>query len=1410
MRKMSVAWGLLLVACMVPLQVRAGLNNPVLTNSGFEDPAMTLGEKRSGINGWYDSVSYTYTQNDGSTNHPDTPYGDNWAEFGLERWMYQQIGTYEEGLSLDVTLLAGSRWDNASLPFKVYLWVGGDPALAADVNSKFYAAGNPLESVVGATMLDCWTVPALDSSGAMEEVTAYVGTYTGHTVGEPLWLQIVVDSASSGRLLIDNVDVALGSGPPPPFDAALVVDMYNNPDNYTDSDFANMVDTVLADTSLYGTSPWYAAWNILEPVVSTISPTPSNPYTTSSAVGAAQLGAALITWESRALLDVKMADLFEHRTALPVDPAAPRVLRNRTLNVTAESHATIFIDTGLYAAPGEVVTVEVPSELVDIGMNVCVGHGVDEKTRYKDNKEFYQMPYLKRKFSIDSSSMSVGNVHGGLIMFEAPRSVLGITNAQVSIDGAVETPHFILGETTDSEWVNGIRDRGTPWGVIESDRCKAIWDSRWLKTLDNPEAVAQIRRDMTWYEEDLYGPIPTRPLRLHADYHGVRGVSSFPQYKYPDNNSLLDLEYLQLRGDPLLFHEYGHILDLGAVWKWDGFAETANNWASAYMGHNYYDYERVVPPLRRARQFDLVVSQVTDLMASGDRLYLQEKLSMMTMMGDHFGWQSCRNTIHYIQALSPDAYDTNQKRMDLWLTSLGTEFGYDVSPLMERWQWTFSDTAKAAVSHLPPFSAIEQTKFNVVVPADSSVTFESPLSLGYSYDGVKTLDSIGSPSHGQLVDNGDGTYTYTPDLAYTGPDAISYTLRNGLDNTFTDTIDLMVLAEEDVPLMEVGHTRAGTAGWTTVELDNLYDSMVVVAQPVLGAGQVPLVTRIRNASSGRFEICLQRTDGLTDPVSDVTIEYLAVEEGVYHPDTYGIRMEATKFNSTVTDHAMSWEGEVRDYAFGSGADHYRQPSVFGQVMSFNDPDWSAFWSCSIYDKKKKAAIGPGFVAGRHVGEDPDTTRANETVGYVVIDSGFTSQYQVGDLRFQVSSLVEGFSKKDHRLSSDVATYEFDMMPAATHGIIQASGLGGGDQGYWSVLEGPEPFSNSTVKARIVEDQLGSVEQNHGMMNGYFIAFVAPLHDRGVGLVNPAVSIASFEDPAMTLGENSSGINGWYDSVKYTLTQNDDTATHPDTPYGDNWAELGQERWMYQRIGTYRENMDLDISFLTGRRSDNPGLDMVVNLLVGGDATLAADVDNKIFTNNPLTNKVGGVGADLIAASGVISKPAEALGMAEQSVQLSTGTGYAEGEPLWLQIAVVESASGRLLIDNVKVADVTDGDADGMVDAWEKIYFHEGTATLPDGNPDGDAHGNLEEYIAGMNPTNKNSFLSITNQHFADDGFVVNWPAVSGRLYRVSWAESITNSFQTLVDDVEFPRNSFTDTVHHVEGGGYYKIDVRLK
>jgi hypothetical protein len=94
--------------------------------------------------------------------------------------------------------------------------------------------------------------------------------------------------------------------------------------------------------------------------------------------------------------------------------------------------------------------------------------------------------------------------------------------------------------------------------------------------------------------------------------------------------------------------------------------------------------------------------------------------------------------------------------------------------------------------------------------------------------------------------------------------------------------------------------------------------------------------------------------------------------------------------------------------------------------------------------------------------------------------------------------------------------------------------------------------------------------------------------------------------------------------------------------------------------------------------------------------------------------------------------------------------------------------------------------------------------------DCDGLNNQGEYIAGSNPTNAHSLFNVTcPKAGSGDGFVVSWDALPGRIYSVWRQSGLGKEFQPLETDIEYPQNSYTDTVHSAESCGFYKVTVDL-
>ena len=56
--------------------------------------------------------------------------------------------------------------------------------------------------------------------------------------------------------------------------------------------------------------------------------------------------------------------------------------------------------------------------------------------------------------------------------------------------------------------------------------------------------------------------------------------------------------------------------------------------------------------------------------------------------------------------------------------------------------------------------------------------------------------------------------------------------------------------------------------------------------------------------------------------------------------------------------------------------------------------------------------------------------------------------------------------------------------------------------------------------------------------------------------------------------------------------------------------------------------------------------------------------------------------------------------------------------------------------------------------------------------------------------------------------MLQWPAVSNRQYTVLRADNVNGRFRVLESSIEFPQNSFTDTVHGANNNSFYRLEVK--
>ena len=122
----------------------------------------------------------------------------------------------------------------------------------------------------------------------------------------------------------------------------------------------------------------------------------------------------------------------------------------------------------------------------------------------------------------------------------------------------------------------------------------------------------------------------------------------------------------------------------------------------------------------------------------------------------------------------------------------------NLTPFFQEWRWTLSQSAIDSVSALPVWTVLElkQDAPLSYTTTQNSATGVTTIDLRTNvYDmagNALTLASLGTPAHGTLTNNGNGTVKYVPAAGYFGPDSFTYTVTNTQGGSITGTVAITV------------------------------------------------------------------------------------------------------------------------------------------------------------------------------------------------------------------------------------------------------------------------------------------------------------------------------------------------------------------------------------------------------------------------------------------------------------------------------------------------------------------------------------------------------------------------------------------------------------------------------------------
>jgi hypothetical protein len=129
-----------------------------------------------------------------------------------------------------------------------------------------------------------------------------------------------------------------------------------------------------------------------------------------------------------------------------------------------------------------------------------------------------------------------------------------------------------------------------------------------------------------------------------------------------------------------------------------------------------------------------------------------------------------------------------------------------------------------------------------------------------------------------------------------------------------------------------------------------------------------------------------------------------------------------------------------------------------------------------------------------------------------------------------------------------------------------------------------------------------------------------------------------------------------------------------------------------------------------------------------------------------------------------------------------------GSPVGDDIGIGNAASGHpdwtfttnaptWNVKRLYVLVLTDADADGLPDAWERLHFGSLHAAGggPADDPDGDGFTNRQEHVAGTDPNDSRNVLSVAAPQRSGNDFIIRFPTEIARRYVVEYKNALTDT-----------------------------------
>ncbi len=241
-----------------------------------------------------------------------------------------------------------------------------------------------------------------------------------------------------------------------------------------------------------------------------------------------------------------------------VKPGTPKIEKTLTVDLSIPK----WHSTGVYAVPGEPLTVKIDEASAKLGLGVRVGTTMDDLS---DKDVWKRAPRVTCDVPLTKPETTVYNPFGGLVYIVVPEKLPAAGGViEVGLSGGIMAPWFKLGRDTNEHFVREVAETGAPFAEIEGDEFIVSVETVCMSKVDDPKWVAEYWDTVLREDRELVGRTSRKyPERYCTDVQLSLGDlhNGYPLMGHRDpkgRDGAVEKETLAAGAMWGVYHEIGH------------------------------------------------------------------------------------------------------------------------------------------------------------------------------------------------------------------------------------------------------------------------------------------------------------------------------------------------------------------------------------------------------------------------------------------------------------------------------------------------------------------------------------------------------------------------------------------------------------------------------------------------------------------------------------------------------------------------------------------------------------------------------------------------------------------------------------------------------------------------------------